>query len=168
LDGERHLSYDVSLLEPIERALLGQVLDRREIAHEMYDGVLVVALRDEADVDEIISGVENYAGELRAEGERDEKIRAGDRSLQRCEFCGASPAAPLRLRRQVGMVIVSSTHTFDALLCNTCASTATRSFQKQTAIKGWTGIRSALMNPVVLTSNAKNRRRHRKQIDGGK
>jgi hypothetical protein len=42
-----------------------------------------------------------------------------------------------------------------------------KDFQKQTAIKGWLGIWSVVSNPVVMATNAKNRRKHRKVLQGG-
>jgi Zn-dependent membrane protease YugP len=47
------------------------------------------------------------------------------------------------------------------------AAEAYKQFQKSTAIKGWTGVRSALMNPIVLGTNAVNRNKHRRKLQGG-
>ena len=82
-----------------------------------------------------------------------------------CQICGKTPAAPIDLRRQVGMVVLMRTYTSEMTLCSSCADVAYRQFQKSTAIKGWTGIRSALMNPIVIGTNAVNKGKHRKNLE---
>ena len=81
-----------------------------------------------------------------------------------CQACGGSPAAPIKLRRGVGMVVVARTYTRDAILCDKCASIATTEFQSKTAVQGWTSPRSALANPFFLASNAVNRVKHKKLL----
>ena len=81
-----------------------------------------------------------------------------------CQVCGASPAAQIKLRRGVGMVVVARTYTSDAMLCDKCASAATTEYQSKTAVQGWTSPRSALANPFYLASNAVNRAKHKKRL----
>ena len=83
-----------------------------------------------------------------------------------CENCGQSPAASIKLRRGVGLVILARTYTTEVNLCDRCASTLTGDFQKQTLIKGWTSPRSALMNPFYIASNAINRVKHKRNLKG--
>jgi len=81
-----------------------------------------------------------------------------------CEICGERPAASIDLRRQVGMVVVMRQYSATAVLCEGCAKKAYTEFQKSTALKGWTGVKSALMNPVVIGANAVNKKRHKDRI----
>jgi len=81
-----------------------------------------------------------------------------------CESCGGSPAARIKLKRGVGLVLLARTYTADVNLCDTCAAAATSEFQKKTAIQGWTSPRSALVNPFIIASNAVNRAKHKKRL----
>lgn len=157
--------YDVSGLEPIERALVRDRLENDRITFRLTDDVLIVGAASEVAVDGHIAYVEAYAGALKRESERAELVRQGRTDLATCDACGTSPAAPITLRRQTGMVVVRSTHQLSAVLCDACAAAATRSFQTQTAVKGWTGVVSAISNPVFLASNAANRRKHKKNLN---
>ena len=40
----------------------------------------------------------------------------------------------------------------------------TKEFQKQTALKGWTSLYSAALNPFYIAGNAKNRRQHKRTL----
>lgn len=81
-----------------------------------------------------------------------------------CEVCGSSPAARIKLRRGVGLVLLAKTYTADVHLCESCAAKATTEFQSKTALQGWTSPRSALTNPFYLASNAVNRAKHKRRL----
>jgi len=83
-----------------------------------------------------------------------------------CEVCGGSPAARIKLRRGVGLVLMAKTYTADVNLCEPCAASATSEYQTKTAIQGWTSPRSAVTNPFYLASNAVNRAKHKKRLRG--
>ena len=53
-----------------------------------------------------------------------------------CEACGGSPAAPIKLKRNVGLVVMHRSVTAQAMLCVICAEQATRHFQRKTLRKG--------------------------------
>lgn len=84
--------------------------------------------------------------------------------MSTCELCGASPAAPIKLKRNVGLVLVHRTWTAKAVLCAECAERATREFQRETLKKGWTSPRSALFNPATMAGNAIRKKRHERQL----
>lgn len=81
-----------------------------------------------------------------------------------CEVCGQSPAARIKLRRGVGIVLLARVYTSDVVLCDTCASSATSQYQRETLIKGWTSPRSAVMNPFYVASNAINKVKHKRRL----
>ena len=81
-----------------------------------------------------------------------------------CEVCGNSPAARIKLRRGVGLVLAQRIYKADAILCDVCAAAATSEYQSKTAIQGWTSPRSGLMNPFYIASNAVNRAKHKKNL----
>lgn len=70
-----------------------------------------------------------------------------------CEECGQVPAALLRQRLQVGLLIISKTDSIEAHLCVDCGAALRREVRKQNLIKGWIGLRSATMNPVIMATN---------------
>lgn len=82
----------------------------------------------------------------------------------KCEVCGSTPAARIKLRRGVGLVLAQRIYTADAILCDVCAAAATSEYQSKTAIQGWTSPHSALMNPFFIASNAVNRAKHKKNL----
>jgi hypothetical protein len=84
--------------------------------------------------------------------------------MNACEACGRSPAAPIKLKRNVGLVIAHRSVTAQAMLCAECADAATKQFQRQTLAKGWTSPRSALVNPATMAGNAFRKRRHERII----
>jgi hypothetical protein len=84
--------------------------------------------------------------------------------MNACEACGRAPAAPIKLKRNVGLVVVHRTITAEAMLCADCAEAATKQFQRQTLAKGWTSPRSALANPATMVGNAFRKRRHERTI----
>lgn len=149
------IRYDLSDLDPAVRADVLREVNHRGILHTYIDHVLSVADEFESAVDALVE-VEEIRGDFQRSHEHElQMIHAGLRSNS-CEQCGDSPAAQLVLRRQVGMIVVSSTETFDAFLCRGCGENLRKWIQKQNAIKGWTGVKSALMNPVVLGTNERN------------
>jgi hypothetical protein len=85
-------------------------------------------------------------------------------ALTPCEVCGERPAARIKLKRGVGMVLVAKTYTAEVTLCAGCAASATSEFQKKTALQGWTSPRSALANPFYMASNAVNKARHKRDL----
>ena len=85
-------------------------------------------------------------------------------ALTVCEACGSRPAARIKLRRGVGLVLMAKTFTADVNLCATCADAAAKEFQKKTAVQGWTSPRSLLANPFYLASNAVNKARHKRDL----
>jgi hypothetical protein len=157
------VKYNLSTVEPAVRVGVSRELTTLGLLFNLHDGVLSIADADEVAVDAIIAKHERIEEVLESMQQDAKSIKDGI-SMPSCEFCGRQPAAFLELRRQVGMVIVMSTYRSQILACGDCADAAYREFQKQTAIKGWTGVRSALMNPVVLASNANAIKKHRDEI----
>lgn len=166
---DQTLRYDFSELDAIVRTMVITSLEEAEIAHEFEDDILSVGRKDEADVDEIITTWEDWGEqqrEMRTHGEQ--AIAPGATpGEKRCELCSSSPAALITLRRQVGMIIVRSHYQSQLVLCDACGSALTKEFQKQTALKGWTGVLAAMTNPFVLASNARQRSKHRQALEGG-
>lgn len=85
-------------------------------------------------------------------------------ALTICEVCGARPAARIKLRRGVGLVLMAKTYTADINLCASCADEGFKEFQKKTALQGWTSPRSALANPFYIASNAISKAKHKREI----
>lgn len=85
-------------------------------------------------------------------------------ALTACEVCGERPAARIKLKRGVGLVLVARTYTAEVYLCEGCAATVTSEFQKKTALQGWTSPRSAIANPFYMASNAINKARHKREL----
>jgi hypothetical protein len=81
-----------------------------------------------------------------------------------CEICGRSPAAEIKLKRNVGLVVAHRQYEAKAVLCFSCADKATREFQRETLVKGWTSPSSALSNPATLVSNAFRKKRHERKL----
>lgn len=158
-----HARYDVSEMEPLARRSMIRELDARKIQFRMEAGVLTVQKHDESDVDAIIAESESRVANLEAHQTLAREVDGGLRAPS-CDVCGATPAAPIDLRRQVGTVLVMKSYRAQATLCEGCADEAYKQFQKSTAIKGWTGVRSAIMNPIVLGTNAYNRNKHKKKL----
>jgi len=169
LDNEQsqNVRYDISKFQPYETAYLQEWLSDAEIKFEITGDILSVPRSRELEVDEAISASERALKAIELEQSTAREIHSG-RLAPSCEICGRSPAAALDLRRQVGMVVVMKTYRSEMTLCNSCATEAYKQFQKSTAIKGWTGVKSALMNPIVLGTNTINRNKHRKKLQGGK
>lgn len=158
------LKYDISNLHSLEIQFLISRLRDRDVQFTIDEQVLKVPRHHEQVVD---NALEESAAELQLlESHQTESrlIKQGTQSPY-CEICGQTPAAPIDLRRQVGMVVLMKTYTSEMTLCSSCADEAYRQFQKSTAIKGWTGIRSALMNPIVIGTNAVNKSKHRKNLE---
>ena len=162
----RNVRYDISKFHSYETAYLQERLSDAGIKFKITDGILSVPRSHELEVDKAISESERALEAIESNQSTAREIHSG-RLAPSCEICGRSPAAPLDLRRQVGMVVVMKTYRSEMTLCNSCASEAYKQFQKSTAIKGWTGVKSALMNPIVLGTNTINRNKHRKKLQGG-
>ena len=157
------VKYDLSALAPAGRVRITSALDELGIMYNYLNEQLTVDESNEDVVDEVVGSSERIESAISAIEESQANQYSG-RSPFSCELCGAVPAALLTLRRQVGLVVVAQTYSVDALLCQACGESVYKDFQKQTALKGWTGVRSALMNPVVLGTNANNIKRHRETI----
>ena len=157
--------YDVSAMEPIERETIRRALTSLEIDFTMDTQVLSVVDDDrENQVDLLLDRIAEGIDAAKANAERVNLIRDGRTDLVECEVCGQSPAATIELRRQVGMLIVGTTHRVTAVLCRDCGEQLTKEYQKETAIKGWTSIGAAALNPFTIATNARNQKRHRDQL----
>jgi hypothetical protein len=157
------IRYDLSELAPAARVGITRHLDELGMMYNLREHILSVSDKDEVTVDAVISRFERMEEALEQLQSDARQVFAGASTFP-CEVCGSRPAAPLELRRQVGLVVVLQTYTAESILCSFCAELAYKDFQKQTAVKGWTGVRSALMNPVILVSNANNIKKHREEI----
>ena len=82
-----------------------------------------------------------------------------------CEVCGKSPAAPIKLKRHVGLVLIDRTYTAKVTLCVVCADLATKEFQKESLKKGWTSPRSAALNPGTMAGNAIRKWNHKRNLE---
>lgn len=158
------INYDLSEIGAASREQIEAKLTQEKILYLLDGNRLSVDKSDEIAVDRIISASERIEEFFEATQSEARAVRDGVAGRS-CELCGSRPAAALSLRRQVGMVVLMRQYEVDAVLCSACGERAYVDFQKQTAIKGWTGVRSALMNPVMLSANAVNIRRHREQIN---
>ncbi len=155
------IKYDVSNLHSLEIQFLISKLRDRDVHFTIDEMVLHIPRHHEHAVDDAL---EESATELQLLESNQTELRLIKQGIQSpyCQICGQTPAAQIDLRRQVGMVVLMKTYTSEMTLCSSCADDAYRQFQKSTAIKGWTGIRSALMNPIVIGTNAVNKSKHRK------
>ena len=160
------LRYDCSELDAVIRKLIINSLEDAEIAFEFDNNILSVDGQYETVVDDVIATWEAWGEEqraLQAQGKR--ALRPDAQPGERfCENCGSSPAAPIRLRRQVGLVFVRTFYQSQLVLCDSCGQALTKEFQKQTALKGWTGVVSAMINPFMLAANARQRSKHRQTL----
>lgn len=86
-------------------------------------------------------------------------------ALTVCQSCGKSPAAKIKLRRGVGMLLVAKTYTTELNLCGICADMLTSEYQRKTAVQGWTSLRSAITNPFYMASNAANKAKHKRELE---
>jgi len=163
----QNVRYDISKFHPYETSYLRERLSDAVIKFDITDGILSVPRSRELEADKAILESEQALKAIELEQSTAREIHSG-RLAPSCEICGRSPAAQLDLRRQVGMVIVMKTYRSEMTLCESCAAEAYKQFQKSTAIKGWTGVKSALMNPIVLGTNTVNRNKHRKKLQEGK
>lgn len=160
---EKVIRYDISELDPLVITALVHDLNVGQIEFTLDDNVLSVPKSQELQVDAHIARNEAAVNEIESIQQNARLEKSGQQSPS-CEICGERPAAPIDLRRQVGMVVVMRQYSATAVLCERCAHKAYAEFQKSTALKGWTGIKSALMNPVVIGANAVNKRRHKDKI----
>ena len=157
------MKYNLSTVEPAVQMGVSRELTALGVLFNLHDGVLSISDTDEEVVDAVIAKHEQIEDVLESMQRTAKGVRAGTTSPN-CEVCGHQPAALLELRRQVGMVVVMTTYRREILACGDCANAAYKEFQKQTAIKGWTSVRSALMNPVVLAANVNSIKKHRNEI----
>ena len=155
--------YDISEMESLARLAMFERLDKEQIDFTFKSGILTADRSMEGRIDEIIRDAELAVADLEESQDLAREIKRGDRGSI-CDTCGSTPAASIDLRRQVGMVVVMKSYRAQAILCEACADMTYKQFQKSTALKGWTGLRSAIMNPVVLSVNAINRNKHRRSL----
>ena len=153
--------YDLVDYTSVERQMVRQVLTESGIAFQLTSVNLIIKKSNEFQVDAVLRGIE-----LLSEAKQDQVASSNENLAPSCEICGSRPAARIILRRHVGFLIVGTTYTVDDILCDDCGSKATKEFQMETAKKGWTGVHSALINPIVITTNARNRQTHRKKLKG--
>lgn len=158
------IRYDLTSLDPAVRVALLRDVNSRGILNTYIDGTLSVANEFEQIVDRLITDAEARGLASAAQQEKSQAISRGSRSME-CEQCGAIPAASLMLRRQVGMVIAMKSETFEAVLCAYCGENLRKWIQKQNALKGWTGLRSAAMNPAIIGSNERNYKRFKESLE---
>jgi hypothetical protein len=149
------IRYDLSELDPAVRRKIVQRIESLGMRHTHINFVLSVPEEFETVVDGIVAGEEASGDFQRGHEAQLRSVHSGLRPAS-CENCGSTPAAQLVLRRQVGMIVLAKTETFDSFLCRSCGESLRSWIQKQNAIKGWTGVRSALMNPVVIGTNERN------------
>tara|TARA_B100000073_G_C23588832_1_gene515427 strand:- start:161 stop:859 length:699 start_codon:yes stop_codon:yes gene_type:complete len=161
--------YDLSKLSPVVRKMIFESLDEAKINFEISGpdpskDPMEISKQNEERVDQIITFWEEWGDEMITDAKRAEAAQQGDLNATICELCGNSPAAEIVLRRTVGMVLVMSNYQAQLVLCETCGESATKEFQKQTALKGWTSLYSAALNPFYIAGNAKNRRKHKRTL----
>ena len=160
------LKYDLSAFTPIERQLLRNRLEEESIVFTLDQEILRIDDADEGRVDAALVMVERIGTAISEEIEMEEQALAGGSKAGRCDNCGSTPAAPINLRREVGLVLASSTHNVSAVLCQPCAEALTNEMQRQTALKGWTSPVSLFLNPFVIAGNERSRRKHRRNLEG--
>lgn len=157
--------YDISELHALEVQFLTSGLETAGVPFTYDDHTLTSSRMFESVIDDLLNQAAEYLNDLETTQEKARRVSVGLDSPE-CENCGASPAAPIDLRRQVGMVVLMKTYSAELILCSNCADQAYRQYQKSTVLKGWTGVRSALMNPIIIGTNAVNRSKHRKHLRG--
>jgi hypothetical protein len=81
-----------------------------------------------------------------------------------CEFCGSSPAGPIRLQSASSRIIWWNHRKIDADLCGHCAERVFYDQQSRTLIQGWWGPLSALATIWFSISNYFRISEHRKFI----
>jgi hypothetical protein len=106
------------------------------------------------------SGHATGAGDRATNGPRE----AGPSPTGACEVCGSTPAAPILLKRNVGLFIARRSYTLEAVLCASCAQIAARRFQVESLTKGWFGVASAPINVWNLAANSARASSHRSRV----
>ncbi|MGH1502141.1 MAG: hypothetical protein ACRBI6_01165 [Acidimicrobiales bacterium] len=80
-----------------------------------------------------------------------------------CLFCGFTPAEPARFRHQEAGFLDRVMVPFEGTMCRSCAQAVGRRKQAQTVQTGWWGVRAPFANVVVMTANAAELRRVKRQ-----
>ena len=160
---ETIIRYDISELDPLAITGLVHDLNVDQIKFTVEANVLSVPRSLELKVDAHIARNEFEVNEIESMQDNARLEKSGHQAPA-CEICGERPAASIDLRRQAGMVVVMRQYSATAVLCERCAQKSYTEFQKSTALKGWTGVKSALMNPFVIGTNAVNKKRHKDKI----
>ena len=70
--------------------------------------------------------------------------------MSTCERCGASPAALVKSRRHLGLIIYGRTTTTNGVLCGTHARALVTSDLAKTLVLGWWGVFSFFINIFVV------------------
>ncbi len=78
-----------------------------------------------------------------------------------CARCGRMPARRVQYHRNVGMLLMRRTYTFDASVCISCSRGAFREYQYKNLLLGWWGLFSLFMTPYFLYDNLGRVRAHR-------
>jgi hypothetical protein len=75
-----------------------------------------------------------------------------------CQVCGATPAAEVKVRQHVGMIILWMNRSFRSVLCRDCAIALFREKQDDTLLTGWWGMASLVINTGTIIYNLAQRR----------
>lgn len=72
---------------------------------------------------------------------------------EECFLCGSTPAVPVSLRRQVGLLLVRRSYAIDETLCRDCGLAMQRDWTARTLWTGWWGLISIFANFGALLTN---------------
>jgi len=70
-----------------------------------------------------------------------------------CRFCGGYPAADATVRGHQGMIIVMRWLKLTGPFCRTCGIASVRDMTAKSAVQGWWGIGSMIINPIIMLMN---------------
>lgn len=78
-----------------------------------------------------------------------------------CQVCRRSPAAPLSMEKQTGMVLSQRSATANVVVCHPCGTAMFRQAQAHNIAFGWWGIIAFFANISALIGNSTRFREHR-------
>ena len=78
-----------------------------------------------------------------------------------CQICHRTPAAPIKLTQQTGMVFTRRSGAMNTVLCRSCGTALFRQAQSHNLASGWWGIISFFANFFYLGGNAFRSMKHR-------
>jgi hypothetical protein len=159
------IRYNLSLLEPSVRMSVIDDVQSRGIPYSYQEMTLSISEQFEAILDHVVLRAEQ-SGDIARERQSIARAILLDEGASPCEVCGRAPAAPLRQRLQVGLLIIAKTVTIESHLCLDCGNALRQKVRKQNLIKGWGGLRSAAMNPVIMATNEREYRTFTSTIEG--